>query len=645
MKNEFSLNDINANIKNIYNKKTNNNINYNFINRPKDPVTQKMIKKLKTNEKEIMNELTKIMNNEKLLKNQSYLKLINTNPNNINVDKRKLEAEIKALNENKNYYMIRLDEIKTRIKSLEYKYELEQGIYENDRQEKLQKFFEKQNRIINQNNDESNLKIRKMQIENKKLLTNMHNDAENKLKKKIEEFEKNKEKEAQNKIVLMNKMREDERKEILKRKNKANEETKKLNEYMNKKPDIKKYLYQKIKNSFNDKLNKRLLKENNKRKLFMKPMENDIHNMLKNYEEYKKKKSLELEEKTQKLKKSWSERNLLIPTYKTQLRHMIDIEQQNLRYEKEHEKEKKKEMKNIQMKYSKKIENQHNFNMKNINSEEYIIRAKNIPKPHYFVNNINNYCDIIREKIFLRNNNKSQDNINPLLSNNNDKDKDIQNKNNKDLNISEKNDKANNIKLPSLDQNKIKNLKKYTIGKNIILNQNKNIKTVSNAKIGRNIPNINKTKKNQTLEVENINYKGTKEIQKLIEKNGLNKSTFEMANCKLESLNERQKQKSLLLKHEGGFIKNPGLGEEVCDILIDSMTAKLSLINEIDKIQNNKNKPVLVDVGTGPGGEGIKNINGSNKNKYNQKLSEEDEQNDYSSINKEGEGVDEGVDE
>ena len=249
-----------------------------------------MIRKLKTNEKEIMNELSKIMNNEKLLKNQSYLKLINTNPNNIVVDKKKLEAEIKALNENKNYYMIRLDEIKTRIKSLEYKYELEQGIYENDRQEKLQKFFEKQNRIINENNDESNLKIKKLQIENRKLLTNMQNDAENRLKKKIDEFEKNKEKEAQNKIILMNKMREDERKEIIKRKNKANEETVKLKEYMNKKPDIKKYLYQKINNTFNDKLNKRLLKENNKRKLFMKPMENDIQNMLKNYEEFKKKK-------------------------------------------------------------------------------------------------------------------------------------------------------------------------------------------------------------------------------------------------------------------------------------------------------------------------------------------------------------------
>ena len=124
-----------------------------------------------------------------------------------------------------------------------------------------------------------------------------------------------------------------------------------------------------------------------------------------------------------------------------------------------------------------------------------------------------------------------------------------------------------------------------------------------------------------------------------MKKKGLDKSTFEVANCKLQSLNEKKNQKSLLLKHEGGFIKNPSLGEEVCDILIDSMTAKLSLINEIDRIQK---KPQLVDEGVGPGnGEGMKDLNDNkdneNKNKNNQLNIEEDEQNDYSSLNKEGE--------
>ena len=624
LKNEFSFKDINNRINT---NKKNINLNYNYINnRPKDPVIQKQIRTLKINEKEIMNELSKIMNNEKLLKNQSYLKLINNNPNNINLDKRKLESELKQLNENKNGCLARLDLIKSRLKSLEHKYVLSQGIFENEKQEKLQKFLDKQNRIINQSNDEINLKIKKLQKENKKLFKNMQNDIENRLMKKINEFDKNKEKETQNKILLLKKIREDERKEILKRKNKANEETKKINEFMNKKPNIKNYLYQKINNSFNEKIQKGLLKEKNKRKLIMKPMENDLNTMMKNYQKYKYKKNLELAEKTQKLKNSWSERNLLIPTYKTQLRHMLDIEEQNIKSQKENQKEKMKKMKNIQIKYSKKIENKQIYNKKQLNEKQkkehghdYILRNHINIKPPVIGNyNLSNYCDSIREKIFLKYNNKSQDFMEP----NDNKDE------NEDKNLNGELEKSSKTKLPSLNKNKVMNLKKFSIEKDLDLK--KENKTIDNGKLSKNNMKIKKTKKSESVEVDNINYKGTKDIKELIEKKGLDKSTFEVANCKLQSLNERRMQKSLLLKHEGGFIKNPSLGEEVCDILIDSMTAKLSLINEIDKIQKKAN---LVDVGIGPdNGEGLKNIN---DNKNNQLSIEEDEQNDYSSISKE----------
>ena len=155
---------------------------------------------------------------------------------------------------------------------------------------------------------------------------------------------------------------------------------------------------------------------------------------------------------------------------------------------------------------------------------------------------------------------------------------------------------------------------------------------IDGGKVSGNDIKINKSKKSNIVEVNNINYKGAKAIKQLIEKKGLDISILEVANCKLKSLNEKRIQKSLLLKHEGGFIKNPSLGEEVCDILIDSMTAKLSLINEIDKIQK---KSQLVDIGIGHGnGRGIKNIN---DNKNNQLNVEEDEQNDFSSVSKEGE--------
>ena len=58
---------------------------------------------------------------------------------------------------------------------------------------------------------------------------------------------------------------------------------------------------------------------------------------------------------------------------------------------------------------------------------------------------------------------------------------------------------------------------------------------------------------------------------------------LKVAKCKLESIEEKKRQKNLLLKCSGGVANMPELGEEVCDLMIDSIQAKLSLIKEIDK--------------------------------------------------------------
>lgn len=129
IKNDFSFKDIQSD-KIKENKKQNYfnfNIN-NLNNKPTDLINQKIIKNLKTNQKEIANDLSKLIQNEKLLNSNSYLQLINNNPNNIDIDKKKIESELKQLNENKKAYINRLDEIKSRIKSLELKYEKQQGI-------------------------------------------------------------------------------------------------------------------------------------------------------------------------------------------------------------------------------------------------------------------------------------------------------------------------------------------------------------------------------------------------------------------------------------------------------------------------------------------------------------------------------------
>ena len=84
-------------------------------------------------------------------------------------------------------------------------------------------------------------------------------------------------------------------------------------------------------------------------------------------------------------------------------------------------------------------------------------------------------------------------------------------------------------------------------------------------------------------ELTNLDCIGANEIKKLIKDNGINDKMLKVAKSKLESLEEKKNQKNLLLKYSGGVASKPELGEEVCDLMIDSIQAKLSLIKEIDK--------------------------------------------------------------
>ena len=125
------------------------------------------------------------------------------------------------------------------------------------------------------------------------------------------------------------------------------------------------------------------------------------------------------------------------------------------------------------------------------------------------------------------------------------------------------------------------------------------------------MPNINQNNKTQISNINNeikfnklsknpevYKLKNKKEIQNLIEKNGINEITFEMINSKLKNMKEKKEEKALLLKHQGGIASNPDLGEKVCDILIDSMNAKLLLMDEIKKRMKKRNKNTMADKGT-----------------------------------------------
>ena len=543
-------------------------INYNITTKNlEDHTTQKIIKQLKRNELELTKDLSKLIQNEKMIKDKSYLQFLNENPKNANLEKKKLQLELKKIYENKNMYMSRLNEIKYRINSIEDKYNKDTGIYSTKCKEKLTTFLH--NQINIKKNDKVNARLKMLQEQNNKLLLNMNTDVENRIKQKEEKLNLEEKQKNENYLKLLEKMRSEEKNEILKRKNKINEEKEKVEEYINKRLEVKEYLYQKKNSEFNKKMKKIISEENQKRKNNMQSMElSNMNDFIKNYEIIKVKKHLELEKKSKFLKKSWSERGIMISKYKNELSNLIDEEEKNRKLERQMILDKKMSMKNKQIDYSKKFENNliMDYKQNNIYKDDTMKKIKNKYnkkdeyKPNLKLKSLNNYCNSIRKKLLTKKSTESKNILN-IKPNHIDL-----TKNQNSFNII----KTPNLKLPNLSTN----------------NQNQiSNKDIKFTKLEKN-PKVYKLKKND-------------EIQNLIDKNGINAITLEMVNSKLENLKEKKEQKDLLLKYQGGIASNPDLGEEVCDMLIDSMNAKMSLMDEMKRLVKKGNKKNLVDRGTG----------------------------------------------
>ena len=562
-------------------------INYNITTKnSEDHTTQKILKQLKRNELELTKDLSKLIQNEKMIKDKSYLQFLNENPKNANLEKKKLQLELKKIYENKNMYMSRLNEIKYRIDSIEDKYNKDTGIYSTKCKEKLTTFLH--NQINIKKNDKVNARLKMLQEQNNKLLLNMNTDVENRIKQKEEKLNLEEKQKNENYLKLLEKMRSEEKNEILKRKNKINEEKEKVEEYINKRLEVKEYLYQKKNSEFNKKMKKIISEENQKRKNNMQSMElSNMNDFIKNYEIIKVKKHLELEKKSKFLKKSWSERGMMISKYKNELSNLIDEEEKNRKLERQMILDKKMSMKNKQIDYSKKFENNliMDYKQNNIYKDDTMKKIKNKYnkkdeyKPNLKLKSLNNYCNSIRKKLLTKKSTESKNILN-IKPNHIDL-----TKNQNSFNII----KTPNLKLPNLSTN----------------NQNQiSNKDIKFTKLEKN-PKVYKLKKND-------------EIQNLIDKNGINAITLEMVNSKLENLKEKKEQKDLLLKYQGGIASNPDLGEEVCDMLIDSMNAKMSLMDEMKRLVKKGNKKNLVDRGTG-----INEYRNDNENE--EKEEEEDE--------------------
>ena len=540
-----------------------------------DPTINKALNILKQNEEQIIKDIHKINNNINLLKNETSMNNVN-NIHDLNKEKKKIEDKIKALEKEKSLFIEKLEEIKNRRNSMNYQQEKELGIIEKNKKLKLKKFIDDLNN--KEKNEIIEEKIKKIQEDSKKLQLKMKSDLEeviNKKNFKMDQLEKEKEDKIKK---YLNDMKEEEKKYIKTRNQKAKEQLLKLKELQlenNKQQKNKKvmHLYKEIEDNFLKNEEDKVKIENKSRKEKMKHIDlNEFNELAKNFDEMKSKQLYESKLKIKKQREIWSQRYKLIPEYVNPLNKVIE-EEKNIMKKKEQEKI-------LEMQKLKDLQKQYKVPKPLIIAKEKTIDIvdQRKQKSKKILIKSSSYSDVIRQKMMVKFN---------TTKNKKEKGEEA------DTNINKAKDIIN-FKLPliCLKEKYRKVNKSFEKDKNN--NQNHELST-DYLNQRRLINEKNRERKRNLGELSNLDYSKTNDIRKLIKENGLDENMLKMAKSKLEILDEKKKQKALLLKLNGGIANKPDLGEEICDLMIDSIQARLSIIQEIENLDGNDNIPILND--------------------------------------------------
>ena len=539
-----------------------------------DPTLSKALNILKQNEEQIIKEIHRRNNNINLLKSEINMNNVN-NIHDLDKEKKKIEDRVKFLEKENNLLIEKLEELKNRRESMKYQFEKELGIIENNKKLKFKKFLEDLNN--KEKNELIEEKIKNLQEKSKKIQLKMEEDLKEANDRKIHEIERLK-KEQEDKIKkYLSDMKEKERNDIKNRNQIAKEQIlkikediikdkeKKKQEQMNKKNNDTTPIYQKIEKNYKEKEANSIKKENKIRKEYMKHINlNEFNEFAKKYDEIKSKQINESNLKMKKEKEEWLKRYKSIPEYVNPLTKLILKEEKDLKQE--------EERKNLEMKKFK--DRQKNYKA----PKPLIITVKKeskemdlkIKKP---LIKSSSYSDILRQRM--------KEKLNTVK---NKKEKDKTKNNNNVINKNIINFKLPLISLKERNKqiNKSFEKKKNNNQKQELITDYLNQKRLINEKI--------REKKRNNGELSKLDYTQTNDIKKLLKENGMDEGLLKIAKSKFETGEEKKKQKSLLLKLKGGIANNPELGEEICDLMIDSIQARLSIIQEIENLDDENNE-------------------------------------------------------
>ena len=498
----------------------------------------KRLKSLKLEEKNIKKNIAKINMNTKLLEDGLSLK------NNI-VDENIRKSQLKNMIDLKENFINKLIRVNQKIESI---------LTEEKMSQKVKKKYDLE--ILDEAQEEYNSHLKKLKEEQNKNRAKFNSDlkiAYEKHQKFCDQLELEKSGKLEK---LIKERKETERKAILKRKKEADEILEKSKKYLNEKFTKKNndYRYYQLKEKFENN-EKKLIDKVNMQKKDPLVTQEEIKELSKKIKEQKKILVEDAEEKKKQLIKLWSYRSQTLPTYKHPLTVKLE-EELALKMQQNDENKKKKECNDLEKRnyqppkvvQSQKLKSQRETRKDKVDRESVMQTELNNKKrldrlkftPIVSPKNLK----IIQEELNQELNNEFEFDIKSIL----------QKKKKKIL-------KPIRILHPKPDK-PIDYLTQMIIEKE--KNKNKSMQEKTEDSIDFK-PNIDKK----------IVSRNEKKQENIID-------TIKMVKAQTESIDNKVQQKKQILKLNGGYLNNPKLGDEVGDLLIESIQSKLNIMNKLN---------------------------------------------------------------
>lgn len=402
--------------------------------------------------------------------------------------------------------------------------------------------------------EQYNLHLVKLQEEQNMQRAKFNEDLKLANEKKQRELEK-KEKELEDKkSQYLKSMKDKERENFLRRKKNVEDKLEKTKKFINEKfsKKISEYRFYKFKENFENN-EKKLIDKVNMIKKDSLVSQKEIQELSKKIKEQKKLLSEDQEERKKQLIKLWTYRSQTLPIYKHPLTIKLE-EEQILKLEKEEEEKKKREYLELEKRNYKPPKVEINQKLK-IQRET---RKDKTDKESVLKTELNNKKKIDKFKFTPITSTKHMKIIHELsqeLNNNNyidfDEVKNMMGKRNKKIL------KPIRILHPKPD-------KPIDYLTQMIMEKDKK-KSKSNDKEKEKLKDF--------------------EINKIFDKNkekGTIIESLKMAKIHTETIDNKVQQKKQMLRINGGYLNNPELGDEVGDLLIESISNKLKIMNKLN---------------------------------------------------------------